>query len=66
MKSIYLDAASTTPPSHEVISSIQKVQSEYWGNPSSLHEQGLVAAEILERSSAEIASSLGVKEQEIF
>ena len=56
---IYLDAAATTPPLPSVIEAIQQVQQSAWGNPSSLHRSGLVAAETLERSRVSIAQHLG-------
>ena len=56
---IYLDAAATTPPLPGVIEAIQRVQQTAWGNPSSLHHSGLLAAEALERSRLTIAQHLG-------
>ena len=56
---IYLDAAATTPPHPSVIEAIQQVQVSAWGNPSSLHQNGLIAAEALERSRQSIAQALG-------
>ena len=52
---IYLDACATTPPRPEVIQRILEVQESVWGNPSSLHGPGLIAAELLERSRQMIA-----------
>ena len=55
---LYLDAAATTPPLPSVIACINAVQREAWGNPSSLHGTGLVAAELLARSRQTIAAQL--------
>jgi cysteine desulfurase len=37
---IYLDYSATTPPRPEVITAMQEVLTQQWGNPSSLHEWG--------------------------
>ena len=50
MKNIYLDASATTPPHIDVINKLQDIQSECWGNPSSIHKVGVLARDILERS----------------
>ncbi|MEN9541597.1 MAG: hypothetical protein RLZZ459_1688 [Cyanobacteriota bacterium] len=55
----YLDCCATTPLAPEVAERMAAVQSEAWGNPSSLHGFGLAAAEQLERSRQGIAALLG-------
>ncbi|MEC7739005.1 MAG: cysteine desulfurase family protein [Cyanobacteriota bacterium] len=62
---IYLDACATTPPRPEVIQRIFEVQESAWGNPSSLHGPGLIAAELLERSRQKIASCLMASSTEL-
>ena len=62
---IYLDACATTPPRPEVIQRILEVQESVWGNPSSLHGPGLIAAELLERSRQVIASCLMASSTEL-
>ena len=62
---IYLDACATTPPRPEVIQRILEVQESVWGNPSSLHGPGLIAAELLERSRQMIASCLMASSTEL-
>tara|TARA_B100000579_G_scaffold428280_1_gene438194 strand:+ start:1537 stop:2718 length:1182 start_codon:yes stop_codon:yes gene_type:complete len=58
MNNIYLDASATTPPNIEVINRIKYIQSECWGNPSSIHNVGIIARDILERSRLLIANKL--------
>ena len=58
MKNIYLDASATTPPHIDVINKLQDIQSECWGNPSSIHKVGVIARDILERSRLSIATKL--------
>ena len=56
---------ATTPPRPEVIQRILEVQESVWGNPSSLHGPGLIAAELLERSRQMIASCLMASSTEL-
>ncbi len=58
-RSIYLDASATTPLSNEVLDTMINVYRTGWGNPSSIHKHGTIAAEILENSRWSIAKSLG-------
>ena len=62
---LYLDAAATTPPLPSVIECINTIQREAWGNPSSLHGTGLMAAEQLVRSRQAIAAQLSAQEDEL-
>jgi cysteine desulfurase len=48
-----------------VIACINAVQRDAWGNPSSLHGTGLVAAEQLARSRQTIAAQLCADEDEL-
>ncbi|GCE65438.1 cysteine desulfurase [cyanobiont of Ornithocercus magnificus] len=62
---LYLDAAASAPPTSRVIAVMSEVQRSCWGNPSSLHIQGLRAAECLERSRQAIAYRLGAEPDEL-
>jgi cysteine desulfurase len=53
---LYLDACAATPPHGEVLAAMASHGLEAWGNPSSLHAEGLKAADLLERSRLEVAS----------
>ena len=66
MNNIYLDASATTPPHIDVINKLKEIQSECWGNPSSIHKVGVIAREVLERSRLSIASKLKASSEEIF
>ncbi len=66
MNNIYLDASATTPPHNDVINTQKNIQSECWGNPSSIHKVGVIAREILERSRFSIANKLKASSDEIF
>ncbi len=64
-KQIYLDACSTTPPYEKVVKEISKIQNLYWGNPSSLHNEGIKSAYILEKSRYSIAKHFSVEPEQV-
>ncbi|NMF81887.1 cysteine desulfurase family protein [Nodosilinea sp. P-1105] len=53
---IYLDYSATTPPRPEVMTTMQQVMAEQWGNPSSLHAWGNRAATVVERARLQVAA----------
>ncbi len=65
-KRIYMDNAATTPVLPEVVEAMLPIFNEYWGNPSSLHRDGQVAKEILDKARADVADCLGAESKEIF
>ncbi|MDC3424870.1 cysteine desulfurase [Aquibacillus sp. 3ASR75-11] len=65
MKSIYLDHAATTPIHPEVINDMVPVLEETFGNPSSIHQYGRKARQILDVARDVIAKSIGANEKEI-
>lgn len=62
---IYLDNASTTPCFKEVVKSMNDVLLNNYGNPSSPHEMGEKAREILIDSKRKVASLINSKPYEI-
>jgi len=65
MKRIYLDNAATTPIDANVLSAMLPYQNEIVGNPSSLHYEGRLAKNAIDKSRAEIAEIIGAKPNEI-
>lgn len=63
---IYFDNSATTPIDPSVLETYQKVSEQFFGNPSSLHKLGDVASQLLQQSRAQIATTLGVKPNEIY
>jgi cysteine desulfurase len=63
---IYFDNSATTKPYKEVIDAFVKVSSEYYGNPSSLHNFGGQAEKLLTQARTQVASLLAVKPGEIY
>ena len=47
---IYLDYSSTTPVLKEILESFNKVSTDYFANPNSLHPLGIKSHELLEQS----------------
>jgi cysteine desulfurase len=62
---IYLDYSATTPPRPEVITTMHNVLTQQWGNPSSLHEWGQVAATVVERARIQVAGLINAVAESI-
>ena len=62
---IYLDYSATTPVDSEVIDTYSKVCKDFIGNPNSLHKLGVESKNLIDASTKQIASILGVKPEEI-
>ncbi len=65
MEPVYLDYAATTPVRDEVRDAMAPYDSDRFGNPSSLHRWGRIAAAALEDARAMAAESLGARPAEI-
>jgi len=62
---LYLDYAATTPVNQEVQETYAKIIHEHFGNADSLHQLGLEASSLMERSRSLIASLLKVATNEV-
>lgn len=63
---VYADNAATTPVSREVIEAMAPIFETHWGNPSSLHEKGREAKDILDDARERCARVLGCTAGEIY
>lgn len=63
---VYLDNSATTKPYKEVVEETIKYMEHHFGNPSSLHRMGVTAEKAMKESRKSVASSLGVREEEVF
>lgn len=63
---IYFDNSATTKPYPEVIETMGKVMAGYYGNPSSLHQLGVAAHELLEAARSQVAEILGCQAHDVF
>ncbi len=64
-KRIYLDYAATTPVDKEVLASMLPYMRDFFGNPGSIHREGVVAKKALVNAREKIARTLGVRTEEI-
>lgn len=62
---IYFDNSATTKISPEVLATYDTVSQKIWGNPSSLHNSGEEAWNLLEQARQQVAKLFGVKTSEI-
>ena len=63
---IYLDNASTTNLSAEVLSAMMPVLTDNYGNSSSVHSFGVAASKLVEESRKTIAETINAKPGEIY
>lgn len=59
MREIYLDNSATTRVFTEAAKEAYRVMTEFYGNPSSLHNKGIEAEEIREKARKTLAEALG-------
>lgn len=64
-KRIYLDHAATTPIDARVFLAMQKTAKEIFGNPSSIHKEGVLAKREVESARKDIAEIIGAQPDEI-
>lgn len=62
---IYLDYSATTPVLPEILNSFNKVCTEYYGNPNSMHSFGIKSKELLNSATKQISEVLKIKQSEI-
>ncbi len=65
-KNLYFDTAATTPLDLRVANHMHEINKDIYGNPSSIHQTGQKAHNIVERSRKKIAELLHCKQSEIY
>ena len=65
VRRIYLDHAATTPVRPEVIEAMNKIHTEVWGNPSSIHQFGRPSRKAMEEAREKVAAAIGADPREI-
>lgn len=63
---IYLDHAATTPIRDKVMEVYVNVAKHYFGNSSSMHDEGSSAKQILDASSKTLASTINARPKDVF
>lgn len=61
----YFDHSATTPLFNEVTDTVLEVMKNYYGNPSSLHQLGTDAEQLMRRARRVISESLGVNGKQL-
>ncbi|OHA58548.1 MAG: hypothetical protein A2571_02130 [Candidatus Vogelbacteria bacterium RIFOXYD1_FULL_44_32] len=65
-KIISADSAAATPLDRRVLKVINRVQKKVTGNPSSIHQAGIIASRELARARQTIAKNIGAEPDEIY
>lgn len=63
---VYFDNSATTKPCEKAVKAMINSLEELWGNPSSLHYEGIKAEKALEGARASMAKALGCESGEVF
>ncbi len=63
---IYLDNCATTKPYKEALDAFVEVNTSYYGNPASINKFGKTTNKLLSAARAQVATILGVGEENIF
>lgn len=66
MKRIYLDNAATTPLRPNALKAMMPYLTKDFGNPSSIHQEGKIAAQAIKQAREKIANILQCQPNEIF
>jgi cysteine desulfurase len=66
LRRIYLDTAAATPLLPAVFSVMEPYLRECYGNPSSIHQEGIVAKQAITDSRLKIARTLGMRSDQVF
>ena len=59
---IYFDVAATTPIDLKVLEVMSDINSNYFGNPSSIHQFGQKAHNLLEKNRKKIAEKMSIRQ----
>lgn len=62
---IYLDYSATTPIGFEVLDTYNRTSKDFFGNPNSLHEEGVKAKNLMNSATKQIAEIFNINESEI-
>ncbi len=63
---IYLDWTATSKPLKEVVEVYNKMNEEYWYNPSSMYKNAAIVKSLIDRASQSIFATLGLHDKSIY
>lgn len=66
IKECYLDNSATTKPCRKAVENMMYALENCWGNPSSLHDKGIEADELLLKARRAVAKELACDEKEVY
>ena len=62
---IYFDYTATTKPRQEVIELYQKVNSDYWYNPSSIYRTGVISESLFKDCETNVLKTLNLQNKKV-
>ena len=62
---IYFDSTATTKPLKEVLDTYNKINEEYWYNPSGMYNGSVVVSNLIEKATKQIESTLKLNNKNI-
>lgn len=62
---IYFDYTATTKPRKEVVDLYQKVNSDYWYNPSSIYKTGVVSDSLFKDCESNVIKTLKLQNKKV-
>jgi len=65
LEMIYIDNSATTPIDTSVLNTYQKVATQFYGNPGSLHVPGVKSYQLLEKARKQVAEMIQKQEDEV-
>lgn len=65
-KMIYFDFTATTKPNEEVLALYQKINTDYWSNPSSIYKAGVVSNNLFQKCEKDIIEVLNLQNKKVF
>lgn len=65
-KRTYLDWAAATPLSRSAFAAMKPWLQKHYGNPSAIHDEGVLARQAIEKARTSVARILGVRQTEVF
>lgn len=65
MKRIYLDHAATTPLDDTVFQAMVPFMKEFYGNPSSMHQEGVIVKKAINTARSDVGARFGVSYQNV-
>ncbi|MBQ8293064.1 MAG: cysteine desulfurase [Bacilli bacterium] len=63
---IYFDYTATSKPNEEVLALYQKINADYWSNPSSIYKAGVITNNLFQKCEKDILEVLNLQNKKIY